>query len=216
MERKEYHGTAEIKDPAQGLIQAVFSTFNIKDADGDVVKPGAIPDGTEVVMVWGHDWQSLPVGKGVIRADKKRAIFDGQFNLATQAGRDAFETIKFNGKTQQYSWGFEILDAEYGDFTDGDGKQHQVRFIKNTRPFEVSPVVVGSNPRTETLAVKDSTCPTCKQPVADSAEGTRAGERLNTDTPAGEEPSPVTAVGDDWKAIAQLELAKARIGTECS
>lgn len=214
MERKEYHGEAEIKDPSQGLIQAVFSTFNIKDADGDVVKPGAIPE-TDVLMVWGHDWQSLPVGKGTIRTDRKRAIFDGQFNLATQAGRDAFETVRFNGKSQQYSWGFEILDAEYGDFTDDEGKTQQVRFIKSTRPFEVSPVLIGSNPRTETLAVKDGVCMACGQKVAERAG---AGERLNGDTPAAEE-SPVDEVGEkEWGRLdQQVEAALLKLLLEeCS
>lgn len=207
MERKEYHGEAEIKDPTLGLISAVFSTFNIKDADGDVVKSGAIPE-TDVLMVWGHDWQSLPIGKGTIRADRKRAIFDGQFNLQTQAGRDAFETIRFNGKSQQYSWGFEILDAEFGEFTGEDGKAEQVRFIKNTRPFEVSPVLIGSNPKTETLAIKDGLCPTCKQ-VVEASEGDRAGERLNTDTPDAAEP-PVEPVGG-WEDVARVRLAWARM-----
>lgn len=210
MDRKEYHGTAEIKDPSQGLIQAVFSTFNVKDADGDVVKAGAIPDGTEVLMVWGHDWQSLPVGKGIIRADRKRAVFDGQFNLATQAGRDAFETVRFNGKAQQYSWGFEILDAELGDWNDEEGKSHQVRYIKNTRPFEVSPVLIGSNPKTETLLVKGDTCPMCKQQVQDAADGAGAGERLNTEPPAAEETAPVIEVGEVRKRLSALQLAYTR------
>lgn len=188
----------EVKDPAQGTISAVFSTFNVIDSDGDVVQPGAIPDGAEVPIVIAHDWQQLPVGKGVISVNRKQAVLNGQFFMETQAGREAFLTVKAMGKAQQYSWGFEVTQSDFGEF---DGKQ--VRFIKQTRPFEISPVIVGSNPNTGTISIKDA-CPACGQ--TSNPEDKLKGEKQAT----------TQSVQVDWRDRARLDMAKARIGDECS
>jgi phage head maturation protease len=161
-------GDIEMKAGDRGEFSAVFSTFDVKDADGDVVRPGAIPDGAEVPIVIAHNWQSLPVGKGIIRSNKTNAVIDGEFFLDTTHGRDAFTTVKRMGKTQQYSWGFEVTGESYGEF---EGAKN-VRFIESTRPFEVSPVLVGSNPITGTLSIKGA-CPVCG-----SSEASRE-EKLN-------------------------------------
>lgn len=196
MQTKHLPIDVEIKDPTEGRIQAIFSTFDVIDADGDVVKAGAIPD-AEVPILVGHDWASLPVGKGSITSNRKRAVIDGQFFLATEQGRNAFETVKAMGKTQQYSWGFEITDSEFGEF---DGKQ--VRFIKRARPMEVSTVVAGSNPITETLLIKGE-CPYCGRGDAESES-----ESLKINPHDHEEHQPVQ-VG--WQQQAQIQLAYARM-----
>lgn len=135
-------------DGSEGSISAVFSTFGVVDGDGDVLVREAFTDGQAVPMVWAHDWQR-PVGKGTIRTDPKRAIFDGRFFLDTTAGRDAYLTVKAMGSLQEFSWGFSILDA-----TDEVRDGAPVRIITKAEVFEVSPVLVGSNRETYTLAIK--------------------------------------------------------------
>lgn len=138
----------------QGTLDAVFSTFGNVDADGEVVtREALLPwDGKSVPMVWGHDWRSLDaqIGKGTIRVDQGQARIDGQFNLNTPAGRNAYETVKFNGDLQQYSWGFQVTQTEYRIAPDGASRTH----ITGVVPYEVSPVLVGSNPITGTVAVR--------------------------------------------------------------
>lgn len=136
-----------------GSLRAVFSTFDIPDRDGDVVRASAFKNGQSVPMVWAHDW-SRPVGKGVIRVEKDRAVFDGQFNLATEAGREAYEAVKFAGDLQEYSWGFRITDTQ-------DNTAIRGFDITGAEVFEVSPVLVGANQYTQTLAVKGAACPMC-------------------------------------------------------
>lgn len=131
-----------------GHLEAVFSTFHVADRDGDVVLPSAFTPGQAVPLVWAHDWQR-PIGKGAIRVEPERAIFDGELFLDTTAGLDAYTTIKRMGALQEYSWGFQVLDSEPG--TQGG---QPVRFIKATEVFEVSPVLVGANRATGTLALK--------------------------------------------------------------
>src|SRR5688572_21041982 len=94
-------------DGPEGSVTAVISTFNVIDKDGDVVLPGAFPDGIAVPLCsWGHKWEELPVGRGVLSQDTERALFTGQFFLDTTPGLDTYRTVKNLGDLQEYSYGF--------------------------------------------------------------------------------------------------------------
>jgi len=137
-------------DADQGLIEAVVSTFGVLDADREIVMASAFTDGQALPMVWAHDW-ARPIGKGIISVQPDRAVFSGRLFLDTTAGLDAFRTMKAMGDLQQFSWGFGVKRA---DFVEQDGEQ--VRRILETEAYEVSPVLVGSNPQTGILAIKSS------------------------------------------------------------
>ena len=145
-------------DGDEGSIEAIFSTFGVVDRDGDIVEPGAIPDGKSVPMVWHHDWMRM-IGKGVTDVDDERAVFKGALFMDTEAGADAFRTIKAMGDLLDYSWGFRILDA---DFVERD--EQFIRVIKRVELFEVSPVLVGAGLGTGTLSLKHG------QPITDHAD----------------------------------------------
>jgi HK97 family phage prohead protease len=143
--------TGEFKaDGPTGSLRAVISTFDVVDMDGDVVAASAFTDGQAVPLVWAHDW-SRPIGKGAIRVEANRAVFDGQLFLDTADGVNAFNTIKGMGDLQEYSWGFRILDAE--PVSKGGG---EARCITKAEVFEASPVLVGAagRGRTRTLSLK--------------------------------------------------------------
>ncbi|MGN6754841.1 MAG: HK97 family phage prohead protease [Thermomicrobiales bacterium] len=53
------------------------------------------------------------------------------------------------GDLQEYSWGFRVLDSDYAE---RDGQD--VRVITKAEVYEVSPVLVGANRQTGTLALK--------------------------------------------------------------
>lgn len=142
----------EIKNADRGEVSAVFSTFNVVDSDGDVTLPGALVDGEEVLISsYGHtSWQgALPVGKGRIRTTKSEAILDGQFFMDTTHGRDTFAVVKSLAGSQQWSYGFDTLDSEPGQF---DGRS--VKLLKKLKVHEVSPVLIGAGVNTRTLATK--------------------------------------------------------------
>lgn len=150
MEVKRVTAPLEIKeDAAEGSVTAVISTFDTLDSDGDVVRSGAFTDGQELPMVWSHQWAN-PIGKGVIKVEKKRAVFDGSFFMDTFDGEQSFRKVKAMGDLQEWSWGFRVKSWEMGEFEEQEG----VRFITDTEVFEVSPVLVGANRETVTLAVK--------------------------------------------------------------
>ncbi|MFQ5705543.1 MAG: HK97 family phage prohead protease [Gemmatimonadales bacterium] len=150
-------GSIEIKDKDEGQIEAVFSTFNVIDHDGDVTLEGAFEDGAKVaISAYGHasHFGSLPVGRGTIRAEKNRAVLEGQFFLDTPDGRATFDVIKGMGELQEFSYGFDILET--GDVASlPEELQSARRVLQKLKVSEVSPVLLGAGIGTETIAIKD-------------------------------------------------------------
>lgn len=142
-----------VKAADKGEVSAVFSTFGVIDHDGDITLPGAIKDGTEVVISsYGHEshWGALPVGKGVIRTTEAEAILEGQFFLDTTHGRDTFGTVKGLGPLQEWSYSLQDVSSRSGEV---DGQQ--VRYLESIGKIkEVSPVLMGAGVGTRTLATK--------------------------------------------------------------
>lgn len=153
MKTKTFRGPVVFKadgDGQPGEFHAVFSTLNAIDADGDVTLPGAFEDGQKVrISYWGHRWEDLPVGRGEIHASDQEAWVDGAFFLNTQAGKETYETVKGLGELQEWSYGFDILDAEPGMV----GGQ-EVRLLKRLDVHEVSPVMLGAGVGTRTTGIK--------------------------------------------------------------
>lgn len=149
-ETKHLSTAATLKEGGDeaGHLEAVISTFGVVDGDGDVVEATAFTPGQSVPLVWSHDWNK-PIGKGTIGVTDKHAIFSGRFFMDTQAGQEAYRTVKAMGDLQEYSWGFRVLDS---DFAERDGQD--VRVIKRTEMYEASPTLVGANRQTGTLSIK--------------------------------------------------------------
>jgi len=150
----------QLKEETEGKVSAVFSVFNSLDSDGDVVEPGAIKSGFKsgnVPMVWAHKWD-MPIGKGYITEDNDKATFTGEFFMDTDSGKEAYKIVKNMGDMQQWSFGYRVNDSEYGKLKkDGSDNEEDVRFLKDLTVFEVSPVLVGANQETYTLAIKSNT-----------------------------------------------------------
>lgn len=148
-------GPAESGGPGPlGQVVATFSRFGVIDADNDVTLATAFEPGISVpISAYNHgSWQgALPVGRAQIRVDHEKAQAVCQFFLNTTVGRETFETIRDLGELGQWSYGFEIEDAERGTF---DGKS--VQFLKKLRLFEISPVLRGAGVRTSTDSAKAS------------------------------------------------------------
>lgn len=151
MERKA--AALELKaDGPEGSFRATFSSFNVIDKDGDVTLPNAFQRGQKVrIAQWGHDWGSLPIGKGTIDFDSERAWVDGEFFLDTTAGADSYKTIKNLADLQEWSYGFQVTSRR-----DGQQDGRDVRFLEAIDVFEVSPVMLGAGIGTRTDFVKSA------------------------------------------------------------
>ncbi len=149
----------QVDEESEGKVSAVFSVFNNLDSDGDVVVPGAIKskwDSGMVPMVWAHKWD-MPIGKGYIKEDGDKATFVGEFFMDTDSGQEAYKLVKNMGELQQWSFGYRVNDAEHGKFKErGNDDQVEARYLKSLTVFEVSPVLVGANQETYTMAIKSN------------------------------------------------------------
>jgi hypothetical protein len=154
VEQKLLRGV-EVKSEAEGLVSAVFSTFNVVDRDGDVVLPGAFKSGAPVrISAYGHgSWNGmLPVGKGNITTNDREAVLTGRFFMDTQAGRETFTVVKELGELGEWSYSLENVVAKEGLW-----QGRKARIISRVDVHEVSPVLKGASIGTRTLATKDAT-----------------------------------------------------------
>lgn len=150
--RRKSLARVEIKDADQGLVDAVFSTFNVIDADMDVTLPGAFEDGAAwKISAYGHkSWSgALPVGKGTVRTTDTEAILSGEFFMDVPEAHSTFLVVKHMGPLQEWSYSCDPAKYSYGEF---EGKR--VRFLEQLAPGEVSPVLAGAGVNTRSLAVK--------------------------------------------------------------
>ena len=158
-EREIKNINLEFKEDGEGKVSAVFSVFNNLDSDGDVVVPGAIKSRAKsgmVPMVWAHKWD-MPIGKGIITEDGDKATFQGEFFMDTDSGQEAYKLVKNMGDLQQWSFGYRVNDSEYGKMKkDNSDDEQDVRYLKDLTVFEVSPVLVGANQDTYTMAIKSN------------------------------------------------------------
>ena len=173
----------EFKAEEEGKVSAVFSVFNTLDSDGDVVVEDAIKSGFKsgsVPMVWAHKWD-MPIGKGEIKQDGDKATFEGSFFMDTESGKEAYNLVKAMGDLQQWSFGYRVNDSERGKFKSND-KEVDARYLKDLSVYEVSPVLVGANQETYTMAIKSN-----KSLLEELTKDTLSSESFAEEKPA-EEP----------------------------
>ena len=136
-------------------IEAVFSLFDTIDSDNDVTKSNALRSGytgNKVPLVWNHDWSKV-IGRGIIETDNQKAVFKGYF-LETEAGKEAYETVKAMQDMQQFSYGFQVLKSSKGTHIDSKGEEVPVRVLEDVKVWEVSPVLVGAQQNSFVQALK--------------------------------------------------------------
>ena len=208
IEQKSISATIDEK----GSVEAEFSVFDVEDRDGDIVTASALQPfaGKSLPMVWSHDW-SQPVGKGSISVSERAAVFSGTF-LDTTRGQEAYETVKQMGDLQQWSWGFRVTDA----VREKRGNK-SVRVIKGVEPFEVSPVLVGANPYTSTIAVKsglDSLTDDDREEIAKSLIAIRDKDIHKALAEITETHKSICTLGGECPAMNELDRLLAKVETE--
>lgn len=206
-EYKKIHVEFKEKDGVEGKVRAVFSLFDDIDSDGDVVLPSAIKSGfdpinDEVPMVWAHQWDK-PIGRGKIVKDDSKAVFDGEFFMDTDSGSEAYKLVKNMGNLQQWSFGFRVNDSEYGKFKKDNTEETEVRYLKDLSVYEVSPVLVGANQDTFTMAIKS-------QNQDPEEKGVLGHDSFQKEDP--EEEEKAVAVGDMFMIPAEAEQRAKELG----
>ena len=149
----------ELKGNQAGAFRAIFATFNQVDHDGDVTLPGAFPVGAKIPIAGvGHNWDVPTIGNGTIGADSEKAWLDGRFNLKMDAGRETYESIKFDAdegvNAQQYSYAYDVGKGHSARPDEQKQWPGAKRVLEQLVPHEVSPVLLGAGIETGTAFVK--------------------------------------------------------------
>ena len=164
-------------------IEAVFSLFDVIDSDNDVTKANALRSGytgNKVPLVWNHDWSKV-IGRGIIETDNQKAVFKGYF-LNTEAGKEAYETVKAMQDMQQFSYGFQVLKSSKGTHIDSKGQEVPVRILEDVKVWEVSPVLVGAQQNSFVQALKSGLEPVDDEIKAEMEISTEPEVSSNTDS----------------------------------
>lgn len=162
MSTKSLPGRATVKDAAQGIAELVVSAYGNVDHDRDIVEKGAVAK--QVAGEYG------PNPKGMLDHDRsmRSAVAktlrmweedDGlhvlaQYNLAKQAGREAFEDLLFYGADMQFSVGYEVKGRRPPTASEKALGAKQV--ITEWKILEWSHVMLGANPATRLVGAKDA------------------------------------------------------------
>jgi hypothetical protein len=153
-QRKSFVGI-ELKKDRPGAFTARIATLNVVDKDGDVTLPGAFPAGKSILIsayMHGSWVGELPVGKGVIRETGNEVFVDGEFNLATETGKEHYETVKFAPELQEWSYGYKVIALDEESAWRDNPKVWRV--FKTIDVFEASPVLRGAGVNTATTDIK--------------------------------------------------------------
>ncbi len=156
---KTFHDVA-IKAADKGEVSAVIATVGVLDRDGDVMCDGCLPESKVAISPFGHAiWSAgsggaplVPLGYGVFKQDGDHLVFDGRYNMDTQAGREAFADVKMalaEGVNTEWSFSLQDKVTEQGTL---DGRP--ANYIKSFRAAEVSRVLQGASIGSGTTAVK--------------------------------------------------------------
>jgi HK97 family phage prohead protease len=160
IERKQY-GASVATEAGAGIVEAIVSVFGNTDHANEVVMPGAFKASLERKLpkgVWAHNWH-MPIAKTLEarelapgeRNERGGLYIKGQFNLDTQAGREAYSNIKF-GIIDEFSIGYRVV-------REVEAKDSDTRELHEIELYEWSPVLVGMNPETELLGIKSHVNP---------------------------------------------------------
>lgn len=139
------------------IVEAYVSIFDNVDLVGDKIIKGAFNESLakkKPVGVWSHNWDE-PIAKTLeAKEDEKGLFIRAQFVEGVQRADEAYNLIKA-GVIDEFSIGFRVLDDEWSE--------EGIRIIKKARLYEWSPVLVGANPDTELVSVKQENATKVKE-----------------------------------------------------
>lgn len=145
-----------------GVVRGYASTFGNVDRFDDVIVAGAFTETLKtyrdrnrmIRMLWTHRSDELIGGypANLAREDEKGLFVEGQINLETQRGREAYSLAK-QGVLEDFSIGFRIKDATF-EIVD----EEEIRKITEVELFEVSLVGEPMNQEAQITQVKADAC----------------------------------------------------------
>jgi HK97 family phage prohead protease len=215
-------------DDAKGIFEAIVAVFNNVDRAGDKILPGAFRDsladweakGRPIPVIFAHQWDNLDAHIGQVLEAKE--VPDGLFVKGQLEMDEPFAARVWKkmlaGTLAEFSFAYDIVEAAQ---VKADGEW--IQELRKLSLLEVGPCLVGMNPDTQLLGVKEGRRNAtkdaeriqrihdltvdlgakCAEPSED--EGPSEGEAGKSGKPSGKGPSTIAT------RIA-LELLEAGVG----
>lgn len=233
-------------DAEAGIVEAIVSTFGVLDYHDDIIRDGAYKKtiserGRSVKVLDAHNlWSVLSalgvnmgmaeVGRDMLPAAVRSEYPEAtgglwtktQYLLETPEGLGAFIRLKA-GAVDEYSIGYDCMQAEYRQMPNMDGKTTNVRIMTEIRLWEYSPVIFGANPATGTTDVKSGRVIPTKTQIRAALATLNALLENDTDAdepeektqaqagPEGSHPSPTTKAQPDVETAVNGEATREQL-----
>ncbi len=177
-EYKQFEAVVTDVNEAEGLITAIVSVTGIIDDGDDIIHAGSFiktiaenfgrlrvlnsHNSRDVLSVIGKPVSAREISRDELPANvlAKYPEATGGLETITQYMKSderswaVFQRLR-EGYVNEYSIGFDIMQADNSKVTTPDGKSKVVRNIRQLRLWEYSPVIWGMNPATGSVSVKD-------------------------------------------------------------
>lgn len=147
-------------DDAKGVFEAIVAVFGNIDRVGDKILPGAFKDtladweakGRPIPVIFSHQWENLDahIGEVVTAKEVDEGLYiKGQLDMEESFASRVWKKMKA-GTLAEFSFAYDVVDAAQ---VKEDG--NWIQELRKLDLLEVGPCLVGMNPDTQLLGVKE-------------------------------------------------------------
>lgn len=158
-------GFKALTDEGEGVFEAIVAVFNNVDRAGDKILPGAFTrtleaweaKGRPIPVIFSHEWDNLDAHIGQVAEGKEvdeGLYVKGKLDMDEPFAQRVWKKMKA-GTLAEFSFAYDVVKSNLVD----NGKDASPRYVNELHDLdllEVGPCLVGMNPETELIAVKDA------------------------------------------------------------
>jgi HK97 family phage prohead protease len=149
-------------DEGKGVFEAIVAVFNNVDRGGDKILPGAFKDtlaeweakGRPIPVIFSHEWANLDahIGQVLEAKEVEQGLYiKGQLEMDEPFAQRVYKKMQ-KGTLAEFSFAYDVVDM--AQVKEGDKWINELRKLEL---LEVGPCLVGMNPDTQLLGVKEWT-----------------------------------------------------------
>jgi len=176
-----------VADAPEGVFEAIVAVFNNVDRGGDKIIPGAFKDSLAewdakarpIPVIFSHQWENLDAHIGHVLEAKE--VEDGlyvkaQLDMDEEFARRVWKKMRA-GTLAEFSFAYDVVEGAWVD-VQTEGKRQAYYELRKLDLLEVGPCLVGMNPETELLGVKNKTIDPALAEYVDNAVEAALAKRL--------------------------------------
>jgi HK97 family phage prohead protease len=146
----------KVLDEEEGIFEAIVAVFNNVDYQGERLRPGAFKRtlalwskrGRPIPVVFSHQWDNLDALIGEVQhaEEVEKGLYTrNKLDLEEPFAKRVFKKMK-SGTLAEFSFAYDVVKGEATE---------EAYDLLDVDLFEVGPCLVGANPDTELLGIKN-------------------------------------------------------------